>query len=415
MDKSIVSKKEWSINEMKPVKIVEEILGNAVECHHYEKERHNLQNCLSIIINSMPSVIVGVDADGKVTQWNKAAQKATGIEMDAALGKLLSDVFPRMTSIMQKIIESIRTGETIQEQKKPRRIRNDVYYEDVTILPLITNNIKGAVIRVDDMTDKVRMEEMMIQSQKMLALGGLAAGMAHEINSPLSGMMQTANVMANRLSDNINIPANLKAADAAGTTMEAIQNFMENRDILPMITSIKESGQRLAGIIDNMLSFARKSDARVSFYTLSELLDKAFELAATDFKMIEIKKEYDDKMTPVPCEGVKIQQVLLNILRNGAQAMQEAGIEKPLFLARTLVENKRNMVYLEIEDNGPGMDEKTLKRVFDPFFTTKPLGIGTGIGLSVSYYIIVDNHGGEMKVESSLGKGTKFIIKLPFK
>lgn len=197
--------------------------------------------------------------------------------------------------------------------------------------------------------------------------------------------------------------------------MEAIQNFMEDRGILRMITRIKESGRRVAGIMDNMLSFARKSDARVSFHTLSELLDKTLELAATDFKMIEIKKEYDDKMPPVPCEGAKIQQVLLNILCNGAQAMQEAGTEKPLFIARTRVENKRNMVCLEIEDNGPGMDEKTLKRVFVPFFTTKPLGIGTGIGLSVSYFIIVDDHGGEMEVESTLGKGTKFIIKLPIK
>ena len=397
-------------------KLISKFLDQSISKHdHYEKELHNLQNCLSNIINSMPSVIVCVDADNKVTQWNKTAQKTTGIEADAALGKTLFDVFPQMTSMMQKITESIQTEEIIQEQKKPRRMQNNVYYEDVTIFPLITNNVKGAVIRVDDVTNKIQMEEMMIQNQKMLILGGLAAGIAHEINNPLAGIMQTTNVLANRLDDNINMPANLKAADAAGTTMEAIKKFMEDRDILPMMKTIKDSGQRMAGIMDNMLSFARKSDARVSSHNLSALLDKTLELTATDFKMIGIKKEYDAKIPPVPCEGGKIQQVLLNILRNGAQAMQDAGTEKSLFIVRARVENKRNMVCLEIKDNGPGMDEKTLKHVFEPFFTTKPLGIGTGIGLSVSYFIIVDDHGGEMEVESTLGKGAEFIIKLPIK
>ncbi len=118
-------------------------------------------------------------------------------------------------------------------------------------------------------------------------------------------------------------------------------------------------------------------------------------------------------MPPAPCEGAKIQQVLLNILRNGAQAMQEAGTESPLFIVRTRLEKSRKMVRLEIEDNGPGMDEATRKRVFEPFYTTKPTGEGTGLGLSVSYFIITENHHGEMNVESNPGSGAKFIIRLP--
>lgn len=105
--------------------------------------------------------------------------------------------------------------------------------------------------------------------------------------------------------------------------------------------------------------------------------------------------------------------MLLNILRNGAQAMQETGTVKPCLIVRTRFEKERKMVCMEIEDNGPGMDETTRKRVFEPFFTTKPVGVGTGLGLSVSYFIITEKHGGEMRVESTLGMGTKFIIKLP--
>jgi len=128
--------------------------------------------------------------------------------------------------------------------------------------------------------------------------------------------------------------------------------------------------------------------------------------------MIEVVKEYANNLPSVSCEAAKIQQVLLNLFRNGAQAMQSAEKENPKFIIRTYHDKKHKMVCLEIEDNGPGMDEDTGKRVFEPFFTTKPVGVGTGLGLSVSYFIIVENHHGEMEVESKPGVGTKFIIRL---
>ena len=151
-----------------------------------------------------------------------------------------------------------------------------------------------------------------------------------------------------------------------------------------------------------MLSFARKSGTAVSTHNVTEQLDKILELAATDhnlkkqydFKVIEVIKEYELNLPLIPCEGAKIQQVLVNILRNGAQAMQEAGTKTPTIILRTWFEEARELVTIEVEDNGPGMDEATRKRVFEPFFTTKPVGVGTGLGLSVSYYIITENHRG---------------------
>ncbi|WP_320041667.1 ATP-binding protein [uncultured Desulfobacter sp.] len=115
----------------------------------------------------------------------------------------------------------------------------------------------------------------------------------------------------------------------------------------------------------------------------------------------------------MPCESSKIQQVLLNIFRNGAQAMQEFGEKEPQFIIRTWFQPKKNQVCMEIRDNGPGMDETIRKRVFEPFYTTKPVGVGTGLGLSVSYFIIKENHDGDIRVESSPGNGTAFIICLP--
>ncbi len=383
------------------------------------------QNYINNIVDSMPSMLIGVDADGKVTHWNMAAEHTTGIKTDNAYGQSISDVLPQIKSGMDKITKSIKTRTAIYEQKKPHQSETGISFEDVTIYPLVSNGVEGAVIRIDDVTDKVRMEEMMIQSEKMLSVGGLAAGMAHEINNPLAGMMQTSQVMANRLVDDIRIPANLKAAKAVGTTMKTIQNYMEARGILRMIATINESGRRMAAIVNNMLSFARKSDARISSHLLSELLDKTLELAATDydlkkqydFKTIEIIKEYEDNLPGINCEGAKIQQVLLNILRNGAQAMQENisinNKKNHKFILRLSREIETKMLRIEIEDNGPGMDDATCKRIFEPFFTTKPEGVGTGLGLSVSYFIITENHNGEMSVESTPGSGTKFIIRLP--
>ncbi len=391
-----------------------------------EDKLRRLRNYLSNIIDSMPSLLIGVDVHGKVTQWNKIAEQTTGITSAAAQGKTLSDVFPHMASEMEKIAESIRSRETKREQKKFHLSKKGARYEDVTIYPLIANGVEGAVIRIDDVTDKVRMEEMMIQSEKMLSVGGLAAGMAHEINNPLAGMMQTAEVMRNRLT-NIELPANHRAAGEVGTSMETIRAFMEKRDVPDMLDRINESGKRAAVIVANMLSFARKSGSSFSIHNLAELLDNTVDLAGSDynlkkkfdFRQIEIVREYEDDLPFAPCESSKIQQVFLNILRNGAEAMHEKMEKdigkKPRFILRLKHERETAMIRIEIEDNGSGMDEATRKRVFEPFFTTKPPDQGAGLGLSVSYFIITENHGGEMSVESTLGQGTQFVIRLPNK
>lgn len=387
-----------------------------------QKKADSLKRYLDNVINSMPSILIGVDTDGKITQWNHTAEQKTGVFAKDAKDKTLIDVFPRLAKKMNIIKESIRDQVANMDKKQTYTTDNGVCYEDITIYPLVTNGMEGAVIRIDDVTETVRMEEMMIQSEKMLSVGGLAAGMAHEINNPLAGMVQTADVLSSRLT-RTDIKANLIAADNAGTSMEAIQKFMEARSVPRMLSTIKESGNRVAEVVNNMLSFARKSDAQVSSHCLDELLDKTLSLAAADydlkkhwdFKLIKIHKVYAKNLPPVPCEGSKIQQVVLNLLRNGAQAMQEAETKQPEFTIITRFGNQEKMICMEIRDNGPGMDPSVCKRIFEPFFTTKPVGLGTGLGLSVSYFIITENHGGTMTVKSEPGKGTSFTVCLPLK
>lgn len=387
----------------------------------HEEEVRWLRNYLSNIINSMPSVLVAVDGAGNVTQWNSQAEQATGLSFEEVRSRSLASVLPWLSGEMARIMTSIQERRVIKSPKVQREIEGGNRFEDITIFPLVANGVDGAVIRVDDVTDQVRMEEMVIQSEKMLTVGGLAAGMAHEINNPLAGMMQTAEVMSSRLRAHRDMPANHKAAEEAGTTMEAVAKFMDARGIPRMIEGIIGSGRRMAVIVENMLSFARKEDAAWTSHHLDKILDKTIDLAATDydlkknydFKQIEIERLYAENMPMVPCQETKIQQVILNILTNGVHAMQAAQTVNPKFIVRTYVDSRRDMACIEIEDNGVGMDETTRRHVFDPFFTTKRQGAGTGLGLSVSYFIITKNHNGELDVESHPGAGATFIIRLP--
>ncbi len=129
---------------------------------------------------------------------------------------------------------------------------------------------------------------------------------------------------------------------------------------------------------------------------------------------IIIEKEYEPNLPEILCEGTKIQQVLLNILTNGAQAMAASPPgTQPKFIIRLSHDTQKRMLCMEIEDNGPGIELDVKKRIFEPFFTTKPVGVGTGLGLSVSYFIITKNHNGTLEVESQPGQGARFIIRLP--
>ncbi len=383
-------------------------------------DNRQIRNYLTNIINSMPSVLIGVDNDGKVTQWNNQAQQVTGITPDVAIGQPLEQTFPRLAEEMDHLREAMRTHDAYTNPRLASKVDGETRYEDVTVYPLMDDGTEGAVIRVDDVTDRVRIEEAMVQSEKMMSVGGLAAGMAHEINNPLAGMMQSADVLTRRLTEDM--AANDRAAKEAGITMDAIRAFMEVRGIPRMLTHINESGERAAEIVKNMLSFARKSDSSFIQHDLTELFDQCVDLAGSDydlkkkydFRQIEIIRQYEENLPKISCEGSNLQQVLLNLLRNGAEAMQENDKrESPRFFLRLAHEKDAGMVRIEIEDNGPGMDEATRKRVFEPFFTTKPAGQGTGLGLSVSYFIITENHNGRMAVESTLGHGTKFIVHLP--
>lgn len=253
-----------------------------------EQEINRIRLYLKNIIDSMPSLLVGVDKDGNVTQWNVAAERATGINGDEARGRPIDRVLPAMGRDLEVIRRAMgrRTVET--QTKVPRKMEGETRYEDITIYPLVSNGVEGAVIRVDDVTDRVRIEEMMVQSEKMASVGGLAAGMAHEINNPLGIILQASQNVLRRVSPDL--PANEQVARDCGTTLQSVRGYLERREVLAFIEDIRQSGQRSAQIVTNMLSFSRKADRGGRPVDMAELLDRTVLLAESDY---DLKKSYD--------------------------------------------------------------------------------------------------------------------------
>ena len=399
------------------------IFGNRaaaeIERLRAESESSKLRTRLQNIIDSMPSALAGVDANGIVTHWNHEAQTLTGLDSASAVDRRAADVLPIVAPHSQRVEAALRDRVTQRLPRISRGTGDDRRLFDVTIFPLVANGAADAIVRIDDVTERTRMEEMVIQSEKMLSLGGLAAGMAHEINNPLAGMMASAQVIRNRLASDL--PANERAAADVGVNLESIRAYAEARGIPKLLASIQETGQRAASIVENMLRFSRKSNSLRRLADLPALVSRTLEIARSDFdvrrkydfRAIEVIREFDENLPPVLCQETEIQQVILNLVKNAGEAMLEKPVAtKPPRLVIRLA-REPDAVRLEVEDNGPGMSEDVRRRVFEPFFTTKQGAAGTGLGLPVSYFIITHNHGGTIMVDSEPDRGTRFVIRLP--
>lgn len=376
---------------------------------------------LASVLDSMPSSIIAVDKRGVVNHWNKAAEEETGVLFANAAGKILSEVYAHYSIIENSVTRAFEGGGPVHLEKERVVERNSHRFKSILVYPLASEKVDGVVIKIDDITEKVRLEEIMIQTEKMMSVGGLAAGMAHEINNPLGVILQGAQNAIRRLSPDL--PANVEAASALGLDLDALSEYLQKRNIVKYLEGIKSAGGRAAEIVSNMLDFSRRSESKMEFADINKLVDNSLELAANDydlkkkydFRHIRIEKDYDFTLTGAFCIKTQIEQVLLNIFKNSAQAARENNNEDFQPELRISTRNEGEYAAIFVKDNGPGMDKETKKHIFEPFYTTKPVGEGTGLGLSVSYFIITTNHNGTISVESEPGAGAAFAIRIPIK
>jgi signal transduction histidine kinase len=263
----------------------------------------------------------------------------------------------------------------------------------------------------------------LVQSEKLASLGQLAAGMAHEINNPIAYVSNNLAVLRR------DVPAALEVLDRYRAGRDLLRNVAPDlvaeterleeaidlpyiRDSLPRLFERSLDGlKRVRDIVKNLRDFARLDEADFKEADLNAALQSTLEIAAYEIRKSAIQlRTFLGELPPVLCHPGKINQVLLNILMNAIQASPPGGIIE----ARTRLDETAPAggVVVEVQDNGCGIRPEHRQRIFDPFFTTKPVGQGTGLGLSVSYGIIRD-HGGSIEVESEVGRGTLFRIRLP--
>ena len=384
-----------------------------------EKKLTGFQIYLNSIIDSMPSALIALDEQLYVTQWNQEASALSGTPLDEALNQPVYLAFEPLKPFLPQIKDTIAHHRVVKIERVTWPQGDEPKHYALTFYPLMGGGGRGAVIRIDDITQRLSMEDMMVQSEKMLSVGGLAAGMAHEINNPLGAILHNVQNIRRRLSNDL--PKNSEQAALTGVDLDAINRYLQAREIPKLLDGIQQAGTRAAKIVTHMLSFSRRSTRQMSPCDLSALIDQAVDIASNDFDLAigfdfkgqAIIRQFDPHLGPVPCIPNELEQVLLNLLKNAAQAIhQRQGNTEP---GRIVLRTKLNPPWAEIqvEDNGAGMPENVRKRIFEPFFTTKEVGQGTGLGLSVSYFIITNNHKGQMEVHSTPGQGTCFTLRLP--
>ena len=381
-----------------------------------EQKLSSTQSYLNSILNSLSSAVIAINEQGIISHWNIAASRMTDVPMERALGFKPIDVNPILAKCDEWISQGMINRTSISQDRIAFEVSGITKILDIRVYPLQKSGTKGVVLRLEDNSEKHKMEEIIVQTEKMMSVGGLAAGMAHEINNPLGAIMQNSQNIIRRLSPSLK--RNQTTAEMIGIDLELLNHYIEQRGIFRFLDNIADAGERATLIVRNMLQFSRMGTTTKEIRDIKELIERTIQIAQSDFALkedsnIEISQD-DITSISLSCIGVEIEQVLLNIIKNSIHAI-EIRQRTDSFKGQIAISVQHNaqQIQIHLKDNGIGMDRATKKRIFEPFYTTKEVGSGTGLGLSVSYFIIHSHHGGQLRVNSELNKGTEFVISLP--
>jgi two-component system, NtrC family, sensor kinase len=334
------------------------------------------------IVESLNVGVLAVDLGGIVESWNTRMEQLFGVSRQDAVGHQLRALLPQELAAE---IAARKEEEQITGIYKQRVHHQGKYLTlNVSITPLVSKSGEriGRLLLFDDVTQRERMEEQMSQTEKLTSLGLLAAGVAHEVNTPLAVISNYIQMLAKQMPE--------------GDPRQGI------------IDKIVKQTFRASEIVNNLLNFSRTGAAELTDIDVNRVVEETLSLVAHPLKtsQIQIVKQLGVTLPPVRGSANKLQQVFLNLFLNARDAMPSGGMLE----VRTATHN--GSVEVEVADTGAGIPREHIHRIFDPFFTTKATGRGTGLGLSVSYGIIKE-HAGKIDVRSTPGKGTSFHVEFP--
>src|SRR5437867_4952963 len=334
------------------------------------------------IVESLNVGVLAVDLDGIVEAWNTRMEQLFGVPRQDAVGQKLSALVPPDLALEIAARQGEQQVSGIHKHRFDRDGRTVTL--NVSITPLVSKSGEwiGRLLLFDDVTQRERMEEQMTQTEKLTSLGLLAAGVAHEVNTPLAVISNYIQMLAKQMPD---------ADPRQG-----------------IIDKIVKQTYRASEIVNNLLNFSRTSAAEFAEVDLNRVVEETLSLVAHPLRtgQIHVVKHLDERLPAVRGSSNKLQQVFLNLFLNARDAMPGGG----MLQIRTAAHN--GSVQIEIADTGAGISRENIHRIFDPFFTTKSNGRGTGLGLSVSYGIVKE-HGGKVDVRSTPGRGTSFHLEFP--
>ena len=342
------------------------------------------------ILESLDDGLVVFDATERIIRWNTALEEFYGVSRQSAVGCTLSDIFDA------PFVEALRAarqdhphGATLRRVPlASRKGDNDRILVNATEVPLQhaagAEALVGTLLLVEDITDQVRLEEQLQISEKMASIGLLAAGVAHEVNTPLTGISSFTQML-------------LEGADPGDPKTRLLEK-------------IERQTFRAAKIVNGLLNLSRpgtSSNERIDV-DLNAVITDVFSLLEHQFEVSNVKVRRELADTAIPVLGIEhqLQQVFLNLFLNARDAMPSGGWLSVV----TRLEGDRAIA--EIADTGSGIPSAHLARIYDPFFTTKSIGRGTGLGLSITYGI-VHEHDGTIHCDSAIGQGTRFTVSLP--
>ncbi len=355
--------------------------------HQKAEELQQLKEYSESIVESISVGVVVVDLDERIESWNPQMETLLGIPREQVISRRVSDVLPK--NLVQEI--RMRLGpdpsghsEVVRLYKCRLKLAEDLRVVDVTVTPLMDKDrgVTGRIIILDDKTERANLEDQLVQSEKLTSIGLLAAGVAHEVNTPLAVISSYSQMLGKQLS----------SEDPKGKILDKI---------------IKQSF-RASEIVNGLLNFSRTDGTAFRVLEVNDLISETLSLLEHQLKTakIRLRKELIPTSARVYGNPGKLQQVFLNLFINAKDAMPQGG--------ELLVKSasQGSLFRIEVVDTGSGIPEEHLQKIYDPFFTTKEMGRGTGLGLSVTYGI-VQEHSGKIMVASRSGQGTRFIVELP--
>jgi PAS domain S-box-containing protein len=388
------------------------------------------------LMKAITSIFIQIDAKRKIVQWNQKASDVLGVKTEDVVHNTIENC--SFDWDQKRILDGLQQCEIFQTQVR----LDDVYfrrksggegYLGITLNPIMDEEDKsymGCLLLGADITDRKLMETQLLQAQKLESIGQLAAGIAHEINTPTQYIGDNIRFLKESYADLYQayqaVLLLTKEAETAQVLPDALENLnavLTDVDMdylmeeIPLAVQQSLEGiERVSTIVRAMKEFSHPGSSEKTPTDINHAIENTLTVARNEWKYIaEVERDYAENLPLVPCLPGEFNQVILNLITNAAHAISKALSNEPGELGRIHIKTRKvnEMVEIQIADTGTGIPEKLRNKVFDPFFTTKEVGRGTGQGLTIAYNVIVEKHGGILTFETEVGKGTTFIIQLP--